>query len=81
MPRGKNAKAMRTHNRACAAGRSTRGCSMTAQTQKKGKKYAKGETSQVGECQSKIQKVVVFGGVEYQIIMNLKNYCLISGQM
>ena len=73
MPRGKQAKAMRVHNRACAAGRSTRGHSCTAKSQKGGKKYSKGETSKANDCAQKLQRTVIYGGVEYQIILRLDN--------
>ena len=71
MPRGVQAKALRAHNRACAAGRSTRGSSQCARSQKGGKKYKKGETSQVGECSETILKTTIYGGVEYQIIFKM----------
>jgi len=71
MPRGVQAKAMRAHNRACAAGRSTRGSSMVSRSQKCGKKYKKGETSQVGQCNETILKTTIYGGVEYQIIFKM----------
>jgi hypothetical protein len=70
MPRGKQSKAVRVHNRACASGRSTRGSSYTAQSQRGGKKYKKGQTSQTGECEHKIQTKIIYGGVEYHIVLS-----------
>ena len=76
MPRGRQAKAMRAHNRACMAGRSTRGSSMVAQSQRGGKMYKKGETSQAGVPQ-KLQQNITYGGIEYNIIMRLDDGKLI----
>ena len=47
MPRGNEAKAARSHNRACMRGRSTANSSASAYNQIKGKKYKKGETSSI----------------------------------
>jgi len=77
MPRGRQAKAMRAHNRACMAGRSTRGSSMVAQSQKGGKMYKKGETSQKHDASQKLQQNITYGGIEYNIILRLDNGKLI----
>ena len=54
MPRGNEAKAARSHNRACMRGRSTANSSASAYNQIKGKKYIKGETSSIFKFQAKL---------------------------
>ena len=44
MPRGKNAKAARAHNRACKNGRTSKNTASGSSNQINGKKYKKGES-------------------------------------
>jgi len=63
MGRGFNSKQNRNHERAKAAGRSTRGSSHTACLQTRGKKYKKGEIMFNDEFNV---KTVVYEGVAYR---------------
>ena len=77
MPRGKKAKANRKYKRACASGSSTRGASLAASTQQKGRKYSKGETSSYFDLDI---KTFSYEGNLYDIHYNLnKNVLDISG--
>ena len=70
MGRGFNSKQARIHNRAKAAGRSTRGSSNTACNQRNGKLYKKGEIK--FDNTNPIKKIVV-DGVTYEFEYQLDN--------
>ena len=64
MPRGKESKAARAHNRACMRGRSTANASTSVYNQLKGKKYKKGESSSVCQYQAKL---IIYDNNQYLV--------------
>tara|TARA_R110000772_G_C13015022_1_gene409844 strand:- start:107 stop:541 length:435 start_codon:yes stop_codon:yes gene_type:complete len=64
MPRGNVAKANKAHNKAMLRGNSCQGSAMTAESQKNGKKYNKGESK--NECEYCIKKLI-YNGTEYSV--------------
>ena len=76
MGRGKASKSARQHQRAIDAGRSTRGCSNTANRQRGGKKYGKGEMNTAKDEPNSGVKYGVYEGINYVI-----QYALIDGMI